>query len=439
MKIFGIGLSKTGTTSLARALEILGYRTKDNIGVKRYVAGDLSSIKPSVLEENDAFTDTPIPSFYRELDAKYANSKFILTVRDTDRWLKSCKKQFNKKLADKQNEAHKALFMDLYGCIVFDEQRFKKGYERFVNDALRYFKDRPQDLLVLDVSAGEGWDKLCPFLGKAVPNVPFPKANVTQIRWMNITDIVAVAQEAGDEVLKIQSVVQPLRAGLKRDVNSPARAVKLLLYKVKYNALGSNADAARIAALAAHKTIKKRLNTLNAHIPVVFRCGDAKHYAERSNWNHYWLIDPLDNDKAFYEPGGTYTVNIALIEDGKPLLGVVYAPTIYTVYYAMAGKNAFKIEGNGEPRKVEPYTGRDPGSVSDAGNVAKNGNNIRALAPVSNALAICQGAEGKQSIQPYWKDTKEWHTAAAHVIVNAIGLQVTSHKTDNEPMDNKRA
>ena len=78
-KIFGIGLSKTGTTSLARALEILGYKTRDYLGVTRYSSGDLSSIDLDEIETNDAFTDTPVPSFYRELDSRYPGSKFILT------------------------------------------------------------------------------------------------------------------------------------------------------------------------------------------------------------------------------------------------------------------------------------------------------------------------------------------------------------------------
>ena len=69
-KIFGIGLSKTGTTSLARALEILGYKTRDYIGVSSYTRGELSSIDLAEIEANDAFTDTPIPSFYKELDRR---------------------------------------------------------------------------------------------------------------------------------------------------------------------------------------------------------------------------------------------------------------------------------------------------------------------------------------------------------------------------------
>ena len=86
--------------------------------------------------------------------------------------------QFTQRFAEVQSDAHKRLFLDLYGTDVFDDQRFAAGYARFVAGVEEYFKDRPQDLLIIDVTAGEGWEKLCPFLGSPVPDVPFPKANV---------------------------------------------------------------------------------------------------------------------------------------------------------------------------------------------------------------------------------------------------------------------
>src|SRR5438552_620942 len=196
-KIFGIGLSKTGTTSLANALQILGYKTKDNMGVVKYATGDLSSVDLHVVDANDALTDTPIPSFYRELDTKYPGSKFILTVRDSEGWLKSCKKQFTQRFAQVQTDAHKRLFIDLYGTDVFDDERFASGYARFADGVAEYFKDRPHDLLIIDVAAGEGWEKLCPFLEQ-----PIPDANVTQVRWISVDDIVTVATLAGEELMR---------------------------------------------------------------------------------------------------------------------------------------------------------------------------------------------------------------------------------------------
>jgi hypothetical protein len=135
---------------------MLGYRTKDNMGVVKFAAGDLSCIDLDVVDANDAPTDTPIPSFYRGLDARCPGSKFILTVRDREGWLKSCKKQFTQRFAEIQTDAHKRLFMDLYGTDVFDDRRFASGYERFVDGAREYFKDRQRDLLIIDIVAGEG-------------------------------------------------------------------------------------------------------------------------------------------------------------------------------------------------------------------------------------------------------------------------------------------
>ncbi len=147
MKIFGIGLSKTGTTSLAHALELLGYKTRDYPGLVHYSPGDLTSIDAELLETHDALTDTPIPSFYRELDARYPDAKFILTIRDAEGWLKSCKKQFTQKLADKQNDAHNQLFMDIYGCTMFDEQKFRAAYDRFINGVRDYFNGQARQVI----------------------------------------------------------------------------------------------------------------------------------------------------------------------------------------------------------------------------------------------------------------------------------------------------
>ncbi len=220
MKVFGIGLSKTGTTSLAGALEILGYRTKDYPGVQTYLPGDLSTLDPGVLDAYDAFTDTPVPSLYKALDVKYPGAKFILTIRDIDGWLTSCKKQFTEKHAANLNAAHHQLFMDLYGCTVFDEGRFREGYEAI----------HPGCIGLLPGQAGRSsdperhrrrglGDRLCPFLDRPKPEIPFPKANVTQIRWMKIQDVIAIAREAG-ALINSSSI----RAGRRERIRTTPRA-----------------------------------------------------------------------------------------------------------------------------------------------------------------------------------------------------------------------
>lgn len=391
-KIFGIGLSKTGTTSLAHALEILGYKTKDYPGITRYRAGDLASIDLSVVDAHDALTDTPIPSFYRELDRQYPNSKFILTVREKDGWLKSCKKQFNEKLAARQNEAHNQLFMDLYGCVVFDEEKFSRGYDRFVSGVLEYFKDRPQDLLVLDITSGEGWEKLCPFLGRPIPDIPFPKANVTQINWMNIADMVAIARQAG-------------RASLKRHRTLHATG---MLARVFLALQGGVAGAVKRARRTAHAQIVEGLRRLNSQIPILSPEHPTVAYAERAQWHHLWLIDPLDGEDAFVGNSGEFTLNIALIQDGSPLFGVVYAPKTDTVYFARVGKGAFRARGNEEPKPL--------------GRTAPSGAPTEPTG--SLALELCHAAEGLITTRVWNGPFLEWKTAAAHLVAAESGMRV---------------
>lgn len=398
-KIFGIGLSKTGTTSLAHALEILGYRTKDYPGLSRYRAGDLSSVDLAVVEAYDALTDTPIPSFYRELDQRYPGAKFILTVRASEGWLKSCKKQFNEKLAAKQNEAHNQLFLDLYGCTAFDEQRFRDGYDRFVRGVLDYFGDRPDDLLVIDVTAGEGWEKLCPFLGRTPPDLPFPKANVTQISWMNINDVVAIAREAGRAALKAcqtQHSTRPLQQALR-------------------TLRGGDAAALERTARRAHALIVEGLGKLNPQVPVLSASTPAASHHERAKWNHVWLVDPLDGAAAFLAGKGRFTVNIALVQDGAPIYGVVYDPVTDTAYYARQEQGAFVVRGSDAPQQLG--TGVAPGAI-DAAHASP------LPAEGSLALRMCWVAENRMATCTCNDACREWQTAAAQLIATTAGKRV---------------
>lgn len=178
-KVFGIGLSRTGTSSLTRALELLGYRAvhypriADEVASARY---DLA-----VLEEADALTDTPVVAIWPHLDAHYPGSKFVLTVRDKAAWLDSCERYFAlKEAADRGTEKEEELrFYSLvvYGCDGFHRERFSWVHDAHRRAVEHHFRDRPGDLLILDVAGGDGWEELCPFLGRPVPDAPFPHAN----------------------------------------------------------------------------------------------------------------------------------------------------------------------------------------------------------------------------------------------------------------------
>ena len=420
MKIFGIGLSKTGTSSLAHALEILGYRTKDYPGIQHYVPGDLSSIDPSVLEHYDALTDTPIPSFYRKLDQAYPGAKFILTVRDMDGWLLSCKKQFTENHARAMNEAHQKLFLDLYDCTAFDEAKFRAGYERFVQGALDYFKHRPQDLLVLNVTGGEGWEKLCPFLDRSIPDQPFPKANVTRIRWMDIDVLAKLAREAGERTLRHHRALRP-----GTECPDWLARLTLLPQRLLGTLPGGRTRARQAAIRAAERLLTRGLARMNPDIPIVTRTAPDIPHEVRKAWNHFWLVDPMDGEEAFGGAGGEFTINLALIEDRRPVAGVVYAPLSGTAYYAMVGKGVYRAK---DGRPAERLDGRA---------MASGGTEPTASSTASTALVLCRHMESQSGSSIEIAHSMEWHTAAPHAVARYLGRRLQAADGKQELLYNK--
>jgi len=180
LKIFGIGLSKTGTHSLTEALNVLGFKAAHWEHTKTIITyvDARPVINPNSLENHDAFTDTPVSRVYRELDVMYPGSKFILTVREMNGWLRSIERHLSLPKAGKDSAITEQLRIDLYGSVEFDEQLFRKSYDTHVKKVLSYFRDNKQDLLIINICGGEGWETLCPFLRMHVPDRQFPKANV---------------------------------------------------------------------------------------------------------------------------------------------------------------------------------------------------------------------------------------------------------------------
>lgn len=176
-KVFGIGFHKTGTTSLGRALELLGYRVQGPFGITDPDIGEKALDRALELaEQYDAFQDFPWAVLYKELDQAYPNSKFILTVRPTDDWIDSVARHFGYRTNPIRTWIYGV------GYPKGHEDVYIERYEKHNREVLDYFEDRPDDLLVLRVTEGEGWEKLCPFLGKDLPETNFPKANTTKQR-----------------------------------------------------------------------------------------------------------------------------------------------------------------------------------------------------------------------------------------------------------------
>ncbi len=181
-RIFGIGLSRTGTTSLTSALDLLGYRTfhfpADDATRERVMtllANDGQRLRLPILERLDVVTDTPVAATFEALDAGYPGSKFILTTRDRRSWLESCDQLWASWAApyllehgDEPLAAYiRAIHEDLYGGSTFDRARFSTAYDDYHERVRRHFRDRPGDLLSIDICSGEGWAPLCQFLNRA--------------------------------------------------------------------------------------------------------------------------------------------------------------------------------------------------------------------------------------------------------------------------------
>ena len=162
-KVFCIGFSKTGTVSLHVALMRLGYRS-----VHWMNAGQTPKegwIKYIKSRKFDAISDMPLydTDFFKTLDKEFPGSKFILTIRNQKKWLPSIKRFF--RLSPWEAET------------AVDLQAWKRHYDDHVKSVKAYFQNRPKDLLVMDITKGDGYQKLAPFLGKEIPNEPFPHKN----------------------------------------------------------------------------------------------------------------------------------------------------------------------------------------------------------------------------------------------------------------------
>ncbi len=180
---------------------------------------------------------------------------------------------------------------------------------------------------------------------------------------------------------------------------------------------------------ASHRLICERLREFDPSIPVLSEESPDGEIRERKNWKRFWLVDPLDGTKEFIKRTGEFTVNIALIEDGVPVLGVIYVPARESTYFADKGKGAWKREAGCKPEGIRV---RQPDEARLAIVASRDhaGPQVKELLrrfpqaeakSMGSSLKFCLVAEGEADL--YLRDvpTMEWDVGAAQCIVEAAG------------------
>lgn len=224
-----------------------------------------------------------------------------------------------------------------------------------------------------------------------------------------IEKLVELAREAGEKILEIYETDFSVE---HKDDESPLTA----------------------ADLASHHTIVEGLEKLTPEIPVLSEESASIPYSERSSWEQYWLIDPLDGTREFVKRNGEFTVNIAFIDNGEPVAGVIYVPVTGLTYYACRGGGAWKLAPGEEQAERIHVSELGERPINVAGSRSHRGDTLNGflsrigeydIISMGSSLKSCLVAEGKADLYPRLGPTSEWDTAAAQAIVEEAGGRMT--------------
>ena len=193
------------------------------------------------------------------------------------------------------------------------------------------------------------------------------------------------------------------------------------------------------ADLAAHHLIVDGLRRLTPELPVLSEESASIAWEERRVWTRYWLVDPLDGTREFVKKNGEFTVNIALIENGETVFGVVYAPALEELHYGIRGVGAFVRDGDEDV----PILSRKPASPPLRVAASRSHLDERTAAAMrrmgevesqglGSSLKFCRIAEGRMDVYPRFGPTSEWDTAAAQCVLEAAGGAVLT--LDGQPL-----
>jgi 3'(2'), 5'-bisphosphate nucleotidase len=192
---------------------------------------------------------------------------------------------------------------------------------------------------------------------------------------------------------------------------------------------------------ASHEVIMAGLQKAYPEIPILSEEGAQTPYAERSAWKRFWLVDPLDGTKEFIKRNGEFTVNIALVEEGRVTAGVVYVPANDTMYCGVSGVGCWMSADSGEAVPIQVREADHGAGLTVVMSRSHPSPELEAYLqditvaealPVGSSLKLCVVAEGKADLYPRLGPTMEWDTAAGHAVVEAAGGTVT--QVDGTPL-----
>lgn len=193
----------------------------------------------------------------------------------------------------------------------------------------------------------------------------------------------------------------------------------------------------------AHNAIVEKLETTD--FPILSEEGKGIPYDERKTWETFWMVDPLDGTKEFIKKNGEFTVNIALIHNNEPILGVVYAPVLDKLYFGGIGHGAF-MDQNMDPEHQLKFIKNETGKVHIVASRSHlNQETKDYIDQFDNAETVSMGsslkfmllADSEADIYPRFAPTMEWDTAAAHAVLKAMGVEVISMEDDKPLRYNK--
>ncbi len=187
-----------------------------------------------------------------------------------------------------------------------------------------------------------------------------------------------------------------------------------------------------LADLESQRIILAELAQLTPDVPVLSEESAHAPWQERRDWHELWLVDPLDGTREFVKRNGEFTVNIALIVDHEPVLGLIAAPVRDVTYWGAVGHGAFVRRGNSPPARIGVSPAADPPRVvgSRSHRDPRTTAYLDALGPhqltgIGSSLKFCLVAEGAADLYPRFGPTSEWDTAAGQAILEAAGGRVT--------------